>query len=104
MRRAVARALVRGEPHFGAAGGAAGVPVSGGGALADAGAADAGVVPAVGGGASGVVGVCGIGCAGGPKPPAALAPAANPRPNSPPMADDIALDTAWFCAAAGFAA
>lgn len=37
-------------------------------------------------------------------PPAAFAPAATPRPNSPPIADDIALDTAWLCEAAGFVA
>ena len=72
------------EPDAGAANGPG--PI-----LVDAGAADADVAAPAGGTPSGVDGVCGTGCAGVTgTPPAALAPAAKLRPNSPPTADDIA--------------
>ena len=83
------------EPDAGAANG----PI-----LADVGAADADAVAPAGGTPNGVDGVCGTGCDGVTgTPPAALAPAAKLRPNSPPTADDIARAEAC-CTAAGFAA
>ncbi|MEX3646455.1 hypothetical protein ABFW11_13195 [Mycolicibacterium porcinum] len=54
------------------------------GALVVAGAAAGDADPPIGA-ANGDGGVCGTGCgAGGGTAPAAFAPAANPRPNSPP--------------------
>ena len=73
------------------------------GALAVAGAAEAGVAPPAGGTPKGADGACGTGCAGIDAAPAAFAPAATPRPKSAPNAVDIAR-AGFCCTAAEFAA